>query len=436
MIRKIITAFILILTISSPIYAQDNILDIKKAVEITLEKNASLRSLREEIRKAEAFRLKADGTWLPSVRATGQMSKQKEPVITTDNPNKQDTKSATAILSQTLYSGGKDSAIRRQASQKKNIAQLMIENGENSVIGELFAKFYSVLLNKEKIVSAQSSVKTSELHLKQVRKMSELGLANKLDIIRAAQQFAKNTAELSTAQGRYEASFIALKNYMALTPDSNLVISSDLSVPEPNGDKTKSISLAKEHRADFKQLQEELKLYGNQISIEKSGLIPTVTFNATGGRINPYARHDTNGDTWKADITVSVPIFDKNITRSNVMTATADLNKSKISKEQKELDILSEVETAWTEIGISSKHLTASKKSLDLAKESLRLAQVGYEEGVTPQIDLLQAQTTYTEATSEYITSKYNHLITIVALKMTEGNIKDWVRGSDFNEIH
>ena len=435
--KKIIAGALLLTALASPLCAEEKIsavMDIKEAVSLTLDKNAELRSLREELLRAEAFGLMADGTWLPSIGAAGQAKKQKERVFVTDAPDKKDSHNVTASLKQTIYSGGRDSAVRRQAPQRLRIADYIVTQGENKAIGEVFARFYRVILNKERIAAEESAVKTSELHLKEVEKMSELGLANKLDVIRAAQQLAGNTADLTEARGKYESSLIQLKNYMALPPSTEFDVAGELFVPVPEGSREKSLSTAMSLRPDLGQLSEEVRFLINQLEIENSGIRPKIYFNASAGQVNPYDRHDQTGDTWRGDITVEVPLFDRNITRSKVLAAKADLNKGRISKEQKEVDILSEVDMAWTEIEISHSHLKASGKALELAKEALRLAQVGYREGVTPQIDLLEAQTTLTDAQLEYISSKYNSLITVVSLKMTEGTINEWVKESDFNE--
>ena len=53
-------------------------------------------------------------------------------------------------------------------------------------------------------------------------------------------------------------------------------------------------------------------------------------------------------------------------------------------------------------------------------------AEVGYREGVTPQLDLLTAQSDLTAAQLEYNRAQYNCIIAAVALKMTEGTITTW----------
>ena len=392
--------------------------DISEAVKLTLKDNSALRSLRQELIKAQAFKLRADGTLLPSVSAGGVMDAQREPQ-TTDGSDRGGSRSANATLEQVIYSGGKNSAQRAQAPQVRTIAEMAVADGENSAVGELYARFYNVLLKKKQIEAELDAVATSELHLKQVTQMAELGLANKLEVIRAGQQLATNTANHETA-------VISLMNYMAIEPSDRREVLGELYEPTVSGDRGQSLALAEKFRADRRQLAEQLRYQENQIKIERSGMLPKVTAGLSSGWSNPYRQQDKSGDSWRAELSLSVPIFDRGVTRSSVMSASAVREQDRIALEQKELDIKSEVETAWSDIDTSRRSLRASEKALELAKETLRLAEVGYREGVTPQLDLLDAQSSLTLAQLEYNRAQYNHLIAVVALKVTEGTIIQW----------
>jgi outer membrane protein TolC len=221
-------------------------------------------------------------------------------------------------------------------------------------------------------------------------------------------------------------------NFMGIEPNERRTIIGVLEVENVLGNRDESLSHATEFRSDLKQLQEQLKLQGNQLLIEKSGLMPKLTLTGSGGWNHPNSRRNITDNTWTTQLNISIPIFDRSVTRSNLITAKATLEQDKIALEQKELDIKSEIETAWTSITTASSSLKASEKALELAEESLRLAQVGYEEGVTPQIDLLTAQTALTSAKLNYANAQYNHLMTIVALKVTEGTIVRWSGEKNF----
>ena len=404
--------------------AEENSINIHEAIRLTLTNNSMLRSLRQEIKKAHAFKLQAYGTLLPSISASASIDRQKE--STTTNGERNDSMGAKVVLEQIIYSGGKNSAIRRQSKQVKSIAELMIANGENNTVGALYAKFYNVILQREKIKAEESAVKTSEQHLKEIRKMRELGLANSLEVIRAGQLLATNTANLSTAKGLHESAQISLMNYMGITPEKRPEVTGLLHVAEAEGNRQTSIGMAQANRADLKRLEEQLEYQKNQVIAEKSGSMPKITLGASTGYINPYLKDDRGDDTWRAELSVTLPIFDRNTVKGNAIRAQAVLEQDKIALQQKELDVESEVEIAWTEVESTLDRLKASEKALELGNESLRLAEIGFREGVTPQLDLLSAQTSLTSARLDYAQSQYNHLLTIVALKVTEGDVIEW----------
>lgn len=407
-----------------PARAEEISIGIHEAVELTLKNNSELRSLRQETIKAYSFKIQADGTLLPSISANAVLDRQRE--NTTNDGGRYDSKSVRATLEQTIYSGGKNPAIRDQSKQVKNIADMIIASGENNAIGELYARFYNVLLQSERIKAEESAVNTSVQHLKEVQKMRELGLSNSLEVIRAGQLLATNTANLSTAKGLFESAHISLMNFMGIPPEKRVGVKGELNVPEAEGTRPISLERANANRADLKKLKEQLKFQKNQILIEKSGSRPKISLGASAGYLDPYQRNDTGDDTWRAELSVTVPIFDRNTSRGNAIRAGAVLEQDKIALEQKELDIKSEVEIAWSEVESTLDHLKASEKALELARESLRLAEVGFREGVTPQLDLLNAQTSLTSARLDHARSQYNHLIAIAALKVTEGTVIEW----------
>ena len=423
--KILILAALIILTVL-PSYAETGkSLDMTEAIELTLKNNSELRSIREEALKADAFKLQADGTLLPSITLYGSIDEQKENQ-TTDGSSRYDSREAGATLEQIIYSGGKNSAMRRQSGELRTIAAMKIADKENRTIGELFARFYNVLLQKERIKAEESAVKTSKLHKRQTEKMCELGLANRLEFIRAGQQLESDTAKLTEANGLYEAAVISLMNYMAIPPERRREVIGALEAPKAEGTRSASLELANNNRPDLKQLEEECNYQKNQIEIENSSIRPKIALGLSAGYLSPYLKSDTNGDTWRAELSVNIPVFDRNVARSGVIKEEAVLSQNMIALEQKKLDIKSEVETSWTEIETTLHRLEASSAALELAEESLRLAEVGYREGVTPQLDLLTAQSSLTSARLDYLSSKYDHLMTIVALKVTEGTIIKW----------
>ncbi|MDR3075947.1 MAG: TolC family protein [Synergistaceae bacterium] len=403
-------------------WAAEAPLEIREAIRLMLEDNLTLKSLSQDVKKAEAFKLQADGTMTPEVGLNAS---------TTEESSSTGSNQAQLSLTQTLYSGGRNQAMRRQSSQVRSIADLALTDAQNGATGDLFARFYNVLLQERRVETDRSATATLELHLREVTRMSELGLSNRLEVIRASQQLATNKANLVTAEGLYDSAVISLMNYMAIPPEERRPVAGNLRVLAVSGDREQSLAAAMGNRADVGMLENQIEYQANQIEIERSGYRPKITLGGTASFLD-RDKGGTYDDTWRAELSLTVPILDRNAARGNVIRAEATAAQNKIALEQKKLDIKSGVETAWAELETAAEHLEASERAMELAEETLRLAEAGYKEGVTPQLDLLSAQTSLTESRLEHLRSLYNHMLAVVALKVTEGNIIDWAEEMEF----
>lgn len=418
-------------SIAAAAHGGDGSIDIHAAIEMTLENNISLRTARVDRQLAQADVVGAEGLWTPTLTLDATTSRARERQ-TSDGSDRHGTVAAYARLQQTIWSGGRNTAQIRSARRGALIAGLRIADAENAAIGELFARFYYVLLQQGRIDAERSAVSTSEAHLRELERMNELGLSNRLEVIRAEQQLATNRAGMIAAEGQYDTAIISLMNYMAMQPEPRIDISGELHVIEVSGDRASSLAAALLQRADRAALAEQIELQRDQRAAARAGTMPRVTLSATTGWLDPYLNSDRGGDTWRAEIALTVPILDRNETRSAVMSAMARQDHAELSLQQNELDIKSGIESAWTELERTSEHLDAAARALELAKESLRLAEVGFQEGVTPQLDLLTAQTALTEARLSHLSALYDRMIAAVAIKVAEGDMIPWARGADF----
>ena len=371
----------LVLLCSAPSRAQD--LSISEAMKFALEHSPTLNSVRQEVRKAKGSKVQADGNFYPRISINGSYSDGRYPSVG-NNGWRTDSRSASVGLSQNLYAGGKHAAQRRLAKEQLSQAELTVREAEEDLAVRLNTLFYSVLLARETVAAAKDAVETSQKHVQEVRHL------------------------------------------MGLPPSSEYSPVGTLKSSRPAGTPPASIELARKQRADKAILEKQIAMQKEQIKIAQSGMKPSVDFSASAAVDNPYHNQDRTDDSWKATLSLEIPVYDRGQTRGEVMKARAVQEQNKYKLRQKELDILSEIDLAWVEINDSEAHVTARRKAHALAKETLRLSQVGYREGVTPQLDLLEAQSNLTSARKDYSQSLFNHLMRIVALKRAEGALIPW----------
>jgi outer membrane protein TolC len=423
---KILTIITLLAILAAPRSGTASApMGIGEAMDLMLTNNSALLSLRHEIQKAEAYKIQAEGAFTPEMSLSAAADEERA------NHMSSGTNRAGLTVSQTLYSGGRNQALRRQSKRLGSIAELAVADAENKAAGELFARFYNALLQERYVETVRSATATSEMHLREVTRMSELGLSNRLEVIRASQQLATNRANLASAEGLHDSAVISLMNYLAIPPEERRPAAGSLTALEAKGSRELSMAAAMQNRADLEALEHQAEYQADQIEIERSASRPRVALGGSASFLD-NERSGNFDDTWRAELSITVPILDQNAARGNIIRAQATAAQDKIALRQKELDIKSGVETAWTELEAAQEHMEASAKALELAEETLRLAEIGFQEGVTPQLDLLSAQTSLTESSLEHLRSLYNHMLAVVALKVTEGNIIAWAEEMEF----
>ncbi|MBO6267249.1 MAG: TolC family protein [Synergistaceae bacterium] len=416
---RLITATVLLFSASSACAKE---LTVTEALTYALEHSPALNSVRQEIRKAKGSKVQADGNFYPKISINGSYGDGRYPTA----DSRTDSRSASVGLTQNLYAGGRHAAQRRQAKELLSQAELKIREEEEALAVKINTLFYSVLLARETVAAASDAVETSQKHVQEVRQMLRLGLANQLEVIRAEQQLSSNEASLASSRGTLDSARINLLNTMGLPPSSAYDPSGSLESVRPEGSQSSSLEKAHRQRADVAIIKKQVAIQKEQIKIAGSSMRPTLDLTASAGVDSPYHNQDRTEDSWKAALNLEIPVYDRGQTRGEVMKAKAVQEQNMQSLRQKELDIISEVDLAWVEINDSEVQVEARRKALSLAKETLRLSQVGYREGVTPQLDLLEAQSNLTAARKDYSQSLYNHLMRIVTLKRAEGNLVPW----------
>jgi outer membrane protein TolC len=130
-----------------------------------------------------------------------------------------------------------------------------------------------------------------------------------------------------------------------------------------------------------------------------------------------------NVDEWTATLSVGIPVYDGGYTKGRVRSAKASQEQALQAVEKKKDALGEEILNAWMTLVSSLETAEAAKKNVELARESLRLAEVGYREGVNTQLDVLQARTSLTEAQRKLSSALKEHNLAFVALRMAEGTL-------------
>jgi outer membrane protein TolC len=399
---------------------------LSEAVKIAMEKNHDVLSAREELVKAEGLVKVARGSFYPSVSAGAEATTREK------TPVRQDSElyGADLTLEQSIYEGGRLRAYRAQADYNTLVALNSLSSVEQQVAYQVYEGFYSILHGEENVKTAEEALAYAENYALEMRKRREVGLATDLEVTRAEQLLVTSRKELVRAQNELESARLELARLLRLPDGRKVTADGQLEYVPVDVESRDSVGYALENSPDLEVLRQEVKMQEKNIDIARSDLRPSVSMSASWQFDDPATgiTGDRDGDdTWSVRIRADFPLFDSGITKGKVEQEQATLRQSERSVEKRADELRSGIKTIILELDTAENNVMESIKNLELARESLRLAEVGVREGVGIQLDVLDARRSLTQARLSWASAVMNYELKAAELRKAEGRLVSWL---------
>lgn len=407
----------------------------KNVVDISLKDNLTLQTklLDTEIQNLETW--KALSTFLPTLTYQGLAQKNVElPVFVfmgqrfvVGTPyNFQHSLSLTLPI---FTGGSRWFNYDIQNNIKKSLKEELAGKEEEIVLNSMQA-YYGIILAEELSKTSEEAVNVAKQNLDQVSKFYDAGTATELDLQRAKAQYSSTLPMMESALSNKKLSVQRLKGLLNIPLTDSLVIIDSLDRKEFLNEYSK-ISLddlkmlSKENRNDFKalQLQRDATETGERIALGQ--FTPTI---AISGNVDQAAPLDNSKVRWddyirSKSITLSVtwPLFVGGQRIINYQIAKIKTEQMNLLVEQTKTAIELEVEQSYYTYKETSKSLQSLKDALDQYQESLRISNLLYAQGMSSQLDVLNAQLLYTKSKSDYYQGIYSYNVSQLALLKSIG---------------
>ncbi|ADE57339.1 MULTISPECIES: TolC family protein [Aminobacterium] len=421
-IQKIIIISMVLLFIGGSLWAaasEDTVLTLEKALSVAKEQNLDILSAQQELVRAKGKLTEARAGGLPSLNLGAGYTRREKPDLAGND--EENIFGAALTLTQPLYQGGKIRAGKQQASIEIQQAEYYYVEIAEQVALNVYNRFYAVLLEKENVKTAEDAFAFAEKYLDEVKKKHVLGLATGLEITRAEKQQAESRTALIRARNNLEVAKINLLELLNVKLDTSYTIEGNLSYAPVAGQPEESLKKALAYRPDYQRAKLQVDVQDQQIRIAQSGLKPSASVSGSYRYDDPEQAYYESGDTWQVRLTVDIPVMDSGLTHGRIVQQKALREQTMRNVEKKEESIRSEVSSVYLDLKTAAQVLEEAKLNLKLAEETLRLAEVGYREGVGIQLDVLDARASLTQARREYSAAVKDYAFAIVRLRKAEG---------------
>jgi multidrug efflux system outer membrane protein len=314
----------------------------------------------------------------------------------------------------------------RRASEAARAQDLSSRYAKDVVtlsIAALTTQTYFALRSLDaQIAATRSTLDSREQTLAIVRRRADGGLASDLDVRQAEGVRADAAFQLDDFLRQRD---LAEHLLGTLTGKLDLALSpGDLAqLPVPPAPPPGLPSALLERRPDIHQAEQDLVAANAQIGVAKAMLFPTITLTGNfGGESTALAGLFTlPGRVWALGAGVSAPIFEGGSLLAGVDVQYARRAQSLANYQRTIQTSFREVSDALTNVRQYAAAERDARESLEAARAALHLANVRYEAGYTPFLDVLDSQRTLNVSELALIRSRQNLLAADVDLMTALG---------------
>jgi outer membrane protein len=329
----------------------------------------------------------------------------------------------------TIYNGGYLNYNVKLQNLNIQSAGLNVAVSENSLVLQITQDYLNILLAKENIVYVEDLVKTSQAQWDQGKQQYNAGSIAKNALTELEAQNATDKYNLVTAKGMYRQNVLLLKQLLQLPSGYMMEIAVQDTIIAtalvPSLDEAQSAALAT--RPEIKNAQIGVDIAQMDLKLARAQTFPVATINsglATGYSNNQsieYLKQLDNNFYQRIGITLSVPIFNNRIYRTQIEISKIEIDQAKLSFLGAKTTLSQEVEQAYINVLNAQGQYDAAVVQLKASQESYRVANEQFKVGAANLVDLLQQKNLYVQALQAYIQAKYTAALNIAIYNFYRG---------------
>ena len=412
-VMKTLIIFTLVLLFILPSYAARQI-DFDEAMKLALENNKNLKMLKMDSDIADYQVKEAYSAAMPVVSAVGSFSHNFEiPEVrfeipgmgTLTFPQGQENNYYSAIdVQQPLWIAGKVGIALKIAQLYKEISVLGVSQGEVDLKLQVTQAYYGTVLAKEFHMLATATEKQLNNHLNNVKSMFEQGIVSDYDRLRAEVEIANFRPQVVQAEEAWKTAKEALRIVMGLGPDDEFETVDEIAEIRASGvDVEKTIETAFSSRSDYKMLGIQQQMLDELLKIEERNQYWPNFFASLNYSVLAQENDFQFGDYFWSDglamgLSVQIPLFDGFKTKNRIQQAKINIKKSDLLIGQVQDGIRMEVKTSAWKLEKAMAKLKSSREAVSQAEKGFQIAEVRYANGISTQIEVLDARLAETQA--------------------------------------
>ena len=412
---------------------------LKSCLEIGLEKNYSIRMVRNEEQISKNNATVANAGYLPTLDLSAGFSGNINDTETTARATGEKTKTTGVFdktlnaglnLNWTLFDGFKIQANYARLKELEHQGETLTRIAIEDFIADLTAEYYNYIQQQIRLKNFHYAMSLSKERLRIVEERYIVGNFSRLDLQQARVDYNADRAQYMKQQEAVESSRISLNELMDNQISQDIVINDsiiDLNTLLSYEELWQS-TLA--NNASLLRTEQGKKLADLEMKAVKSRNFPYLRLNAGYGyTLNKYeisanSRRDNLGLNF--GVTMGFNLFDGN-RRREIKNARIAIENAKLQQADLRHTLEADLSNLWQAYQNNIEMLKLERENLIAAIENHEIASERYMLGTLAGIEMREAQKSLLDAEERILKAEYDTKMCEISLLQLSGKITKYL---------
>ncbi|MBZ5701622.1 MAG: TolC family protein [Acidobacteriia bacterium] len=313
----------------------------------------------------------------------------------------------------------------RRASAAAAAARARKEIASRGLVVTVVQGYYAVAAAQQKLEAARKAAEEGERFLTLTQNLERGGEVAHYDVMKAELQTQDRRRQLQEAQ-------LALLNArldlaVLLFPDfnDNFEVADDLHAAVPLPTLAEVQQLAARDNPDVRAALASAQAAGHDVTGARAGYLPSLSFDYFYGiDAAQFAVKDPAGNSnlgSAATATLTLPLWNWGATQSRIKQAELRRTQAQRELSLAQRKLLAEIRSLYAEAETALNELGGLNRSAVLAGDTLQLTMLRYKGGEATVLEVVDAQSTYSQANFAYQDGAVRYRVALANLQTLTG---------------
>lgn len=434
-----------LLLLSAGVKAEEDVLKqwtLRDCIDYALEHNITIQRNRISVESTQEDIKTAQADFLPSLsgsigqRIVNRPNSANGTIISGDNIATSESKTSYngsygIDANWTVYNGSKRMNTVKQQKLNNRIAELNVNESENSIEESITQLYVQILYSAEAVKVNEATLEVSQKAFERGQELFNVGSIASSDLAQLQAQVSSDNYQLVTSQSTLQDYKLQLKQLLELDGGYEMDLylpeldDANVLIPLPAREDVYNTALSFRPEIESGKLNVEVSELG--IKMARAGYLPSLNLSAGIGSSNTNGSDFSFSEQMKRNwnnslgLTLSIPLFDKRQTKSSI-------NKAKLQKQTSQLELLDSrktlyktIENLWLAAYNAQQQYVAATQKLESTQASYALVNEQFNVGMKNTVELLTEKNNLLSAQQETLQAKYTAILNANLLRFYQG---------------